>query len=915
MGINGSRVVVVALFFAGAAPVSQAQVTTAEIQGRVQDASGAAIPGAAVTARNTDTAIERSARSDARGNYRLPALAAGRYQITAALAGFVTSVRTGVTLRIGQEAGLDFRLEVSPREETVTVEGDAPIVEATRSALGSTFTTRQIDELAVADRSFANLVFLTPGILDGSGPSSDQTTVTVTASGGNGANNTFLIDGLSNDADSLSDTRGQFALDAVAEFQVISSQFDAEFGQASGAIVNALTRSGTNQLRGRAYGYYRADELSANDPYVQPDSVTGEKEKAPFSQKIFGLTLGGPLRKDKTFFFLSYDHTFRDASTVVSVDPGILSSLGLDTQGTYENPVRNPLVLAKLDHHPSDTQTLSLRYRLDRRTEENQTGGGNFASDSFFNTLAKNYDFALSHTWTASPRVVNDARFQFARQVNDLQPTCDGCPILLRPSVISGKLPNQPQTFTEDRLQFLDTLSFAVPDKGGDHYFKAGVDFSVLSISGAVPQNFDGLFIFNTDSPFNAADPDTYPFIYQESSGDPNFDIDNNLYAFFLQDQWRVSPRLTLNLGLRWDYEDHVAVKGDKNNFAPRLHFAWDPSGKGKTSVRGGFGIYYDQVFLNVPLLGVLLGGTIETTTLLLPGYPDPRVGGPGIPIPNPPPTVYRFQDGGLDTPSNRTLSIGVKHELHRDLAVSVDLVHARGRNLLLLIDENYSINGSRASRPELQPGPDDREPRALELQGAAGGHREALFRQVLAGACLHARRHQAQHRRPPVPAGGQPPHRGRVRPGQQRCAPHVRRQRQPRPAARLQVRRLGALLLRSAVQYDHGRGRQPGRGRERPARRCRKELAPRRLQLGARHAACQGVSGRSRFPGGGGRGVQPLQPSKPRLLRGQHGVAELRQPGADPAGLPPAPGAARRARQLLANQGAQCPGIGWCRS
>lgn len=670
-----------------------AQVTTALVQGRVLDGSGAAVAGATIKARNVDTAAERTGPSDAKGAYRLAALPPGRYEVTAALAGFVTATRSGVVLTIGQEANLDFTLGVSPRQETVTIEGQAPIVETTKSDLSTTFTTRQIDDLAVSERTFTNLAFLAPGILDG--PSNENSRVTVVAGGGNGTTNTFLIDGLSNDADSVSDTRGQFALDAIGQFQVISSQFDAEFGQASGAIVNVITRSGTNQLKGRAYGYYRADELSANDPFVQPDPASGEKNKAPFSQKIFGATLAGPLKKDKTFFFLSYDHTFRDASTVVSVDPAILTSLGLDTQGTYENPIRNPLVLAKLDHHPTPDQTLTLRYRLDRRTETNAAISSNFASDSFFDRLEKSYDIAVSHTWIVSPRVVNDARFQFARSVNDLADQCAGCPFIVRPSVSSGKFPSFPQNFTEDRLQFLDTLSFAVPNKGGDHYFKAGADVSFLGIEGMVPQTRDGLFVFQTDSPFNAADPTTYPFLYQISVGDPSFDVPNNLYTFFVQDQWRVSRRLTLNLGLRYDFEDHVAVKSDKNNVAPRLHLAWDPDGKGQTSIRGGFGIYYDQVFLNVPLFAVLLDGTLETTTLLLPGYPDPFVGGLGVPVPNPPPTVYRFQAGGLDTPSNRTLSLGVKRELLHDLALSVDFVQARGRNLLVRIDENYSVGGS----------------------------------------------------------------------------------------------------------------------------------------------------------------------------------------------------------------------------
>jgi hypothetical protein len=378
------------------------------------------------------------------------------------------------------------------------------------------------------------------------------------------------------------------------------------------------------------------------------------------------------------------------------VDPAILAGLGLDTRSTHPNPVRNPLLLARLDHHPSPSQAMTLRYRLDRRTEENRSGGGNWASDSFFTSLTKNWDVAASHTWSpSSGRWVNDARVQFARQINDFDPVCTGCPFIIRPSVISGKPANFPQVFVEDRIQLLDTVSLAVPDMGGDHYFKAGADVSFVTIDGTVPQNFDGIFLFQTDAPFNAADQSTYPLIYQVSTGDPTVDLDNDIYAFFIQDQWRVTPRLTFNLGLRYDVESHNAVGDDKDNLGPRLHFAWDPNGKGKTVIRGGFGIYYDQVFLNVPLFSQLLSGAIDTRTQLFPGYPDPSVGGSGVVLPNPPPTIYRLPAGGNETPSTRTFSFGVKHELRRNLALSADLVHVRGRNLMLTLDRNYTVNGS----------------------------------------------------------------------------------------------------------------------------------------------------------------------------------------------------------------------------
>lgn len=667
-------------------PVSAgAQVATALIQGRVLDPSGAAAEGATVTARQTETGTLRTVRTDALGQYRIAGLPVGPYEVQVELTGFVTQVRSGIILRVGQQASLDFTLEVAPVEETVVVQADAPMVETTKSALSGTITPREIDDLAVADRDFANLAYLIPGVTNTSG-GSDNAETGIGSSGAKGTGNTFLIDGLSNDGNALSESRGLYSLDAIAEFEVLTSQYAAEFGQASGAILNIVTRSGTNELHGRVSGYYRADELSANDPFVQ-----AETEKAPFSQKILGATLGGPLVEDKTFFFLSYDHTFRDETAVVSVDPQILEALGVNSETIVPRPIRRPLVLAKVDHQPSPDHSLTARYRLDHRREENFAVGGTLTEEVGATAERVNQGIALSHTWAISPETLNDARFQYAWQANDITDVnCPDCPFISRPGVFTGKAPNLPQEFNEKRFQLVDTLSSSV---GPDHFFEAGVDYSRIQLDGFVEQNFDGVFVFQTTAPFDAADPTTFPLIYQESAGDPDFDVDNDIAALFVQDQWRVSPQLTLNLGLRWDYENSDATRDNKANFGPRLHFAWDPTNDGRTVIRGGYGRYYDQVFLNVILFSRLLDGSLETTTLFRPGFPDPFVGGLGIPLPNPPPTIFRFQDD-LETPYTDTVSVGFEREIAPDIAVSADGVFARGRNQLALIDVNYAGPG-----------------------------------------------------------------------------------------------------------------------------------------------------------------------------------------------------------------------------
>lgn len=712
MSRSGTLVALLALALAWPAAVS-AQVTTAIVQGRVADASGAAVPGAAITARNTDTGATRNAVTDASGYYRISALPVGPYEVTAAHTGFTTQVRSGLTLMLGQEANLDFSLKVATVAETITVVGESPIVETTKTSLGKTITTKQLDNLPIYGGNFANLAFTAPGILVNASTGGTG----IAAGGGTGRNNTFLIDGVNNDDDSVASTRGDFSLHAIREFQVISNQFPAEFGQAQGAIVNVLTRSGSNDLSGRGYFVYRADELSANDPFVQVDPATGKAPKAPFTQKVFGGFLGGPVRKDKTFFFVSYEHTLRDQTNVISVPVATLTSLGQKPETNFPVPIRNPRLLAKIDHHLTPDQTLTVRYRLDRDTRSNWYIGGLSTRERGTNRKIINQDFAASHTWVISSRALNEARFQFARRELDwkVDDYCPKCPTINRPSINLGKASNMPQGRTEDRIQFVDAFSFTVLDKGGDHHLKVGVDANLIDLFSVFHNNLDGSFTFATDRPFDPADRSTYPILYTKNTGDPSLDLPNNIYGGFVQDQWRVTPHFTLNLGVRWDYEDFTGIDDDRNNFAPRAHFAWDPFKDGKTSLRGGFGMYFDHIFLNIPL-NVQNAKKFVGITIASPGFPDPFVGGT-VRTPPPPSTVVF--DPNLETPYTNTASIGFQREVFRDMAVTVDAVYARGYHLMLTTDDNYSIFGS--------PRPDPNFTRKLRVQTRGNSKYKAL--------------------------------------------------------------------------------------------------------------------------------------------------------------------------------------------
>jgi hypothetical protein len=690
-----------------------AQVTTAVLQGQIKDDSGAVVPGATVTARNVETGASRSVVSDSQGLYRIAALPVGSYEVKAELGGFAPQVRTGITLRVGQEANVDFKLGMKGVTETLTVEGDAPIVETTKTALGKTITNRQIEDLPVPGRTFTNLAFLSPGIFTNASTGGTA----IAANGGTGRNNAFLIDGLTNDEVAVSSTRGQTPLDAIREFQVLSNQFSAEYGQASGAVINVLTRSGTNDLRGRGYFYYRADELTANDPFVQVNPTTGEKPKAPFEQKIFGGFLGGSLKKDKTFFFVNYEHLLQDETAVITVPANVLAAFNQPAQTNFPQKTKNPNILAKLDHRLTPSQTLTFRAQYDDQSQPQQNVGGLNTIERAFDFTRTDQSYALFHTWVISPNLLNEFRTQFAkRKLNwDVEPYCPRCPAINRPSINLGKANNMPQGRDEDRLQFVNALSFNVPNKAGDHHFKAGVDVSFIEQPFFFHSNLDGTFQFATDRPFDPADRTTYPVTYTKNTGDPVLDLEDDVYGAFIQDQWRLTPYFTLNLGVRWDYENHLSMEHDKNNFAPRLHFAWDPFKDGKTSVRGGGGVYYDQVFLNIPI-NAALATRFVGTTISNPGFPDPFVGGS---ITTPPPPSTTLFDPDLDTAYTNTYSLGFQREILRDLALTIDGIYARGYHLMITTDTNYTINGS--------PRQDPRFARKLMVQGRGNSKYKAL--------------------------------------------------------------------------------------------------------------------------------------------------------------------------------------------
>ena len=649
-----------------------AQSTGATLQGDVFDEQGAILPGASVTIENVETGVLRGLVTDSRGHYRAAALPPGLYRMRVELISFSVYVRDGLTLTIGQEATVDATLKLASVQESVTITAASPIVETTNSSIGTTISRSQLDALPLAGRNFTTLAQTAPGVTGVGGGG-------VNAAGQLSRNNSFLIDGASNDDNVVASTRGGFSLEAVREYVVMANQFAAEYGQASGVIVNVVTRSGTNNVQGRGFVLHRDDSLDAQDPFSKAQG----SGKAPFNQQRFGGFLGGPVVRDRMHYFGSYEG-LRQRETSVITSPLVPvddREVPHDTNGHQ--------YFVKSDTQLTPGQSVSVRYRLDGDKELGSNIGGFDTRERGQDVTRRDQDAVGNHTAVLSARTLNELRFQFSRRNifwDTLQYSPLGMPAINRPSGNFGKANNMPQGRREHRLQFIDNLSYS----RGSHDVKAGFDISLIQVKSYFFNNVDGTFQFRTDAPFNAADLSTYPFQFTQNVGDPNLERRNDLYAAFVQDTWRLRSNLSFNLGLRYDTETAfkaaAGVPDDRNNLAPRLGVVWDPFRDGKTAVRGGYGKYYDQAFLNITG-NIMLARRFVGVTILNPGYPDPRSRGSEAP-PSRPSTTIASDD--VQTPNTTQVSVGIKREIVAGLAVSADAVHGRGRDLFNGPDVNY---------------------------------------------------------------------------------------------------------------------------------------------------------------------------------------------------------------------------------
>lgn len=748
-------VFVCAVIAAGAhhAAFAQSRATGADLTGVVLDESRAVLQAIPVIVTHLDTDVERSVVSGSNGQFHVLALAPGLYRVRVEAQGFAPHVIERVELVLGSSVSLEIVMRVAGVAEGVVVAVESPAVELERAVVATTVSQQQIENLPINGRSFISFSLITPGVINDRMPIQGATATSGLSFGGQRArSNNITVDGLDNNDSVVGSVRATFSQEAVQEFQVLMQGYSAEFGKASGGIVNIVTRSGGNQPSGSAFVYFRDDALNARE-YFERFSPSGQaiaQAKAPFSQKQFGGVFGGPLVKSRTFFFGSFERLDVAASNVVTIDDTTIVNVLGQPVGTAADIVRRagfPIQLGhvpyvntlnqgvfKVDHHISSAHRLTLRYNFATGFNENVESWGGLVARSRGGAL-DNRDHMLAGSLTSilSPATVNELRFQVARRDQSLlplDPTCvdrcdrvdEGGPTIEVSGVaMAGRVRTAPQIRNNVRYQALDTLS----RQTRSHLFKVGVDVNAVDhFVSTLPIHFGGRYIFTAlpaipgllPAPVSAIEALALglPAAYVQGYGDPETAYVVSDLSAFAQDQWRFGQRLTVQAGLRyqtqfWPARRYFApvlgeypIHADRNDLAPRIGFNWDPSGSGRLSIHSSYGIYYDNVITAFPGIVDVVNGTSGVRNLVV-RFPQSvsAWSAPGHRVPEPAttyPSLISAIDPNQHTSYSHQFSIGIDRDLGRNVAVSAGFLLSEGFEQPGTLDYNPLV-------PSLGPG------------------------------------------------------------------------------------------------------------------------------------------------------------------------------------------------------------------
>ena len=731
-GIRGRALAAGVLSLMLAVSARPAAQSLASVQGFVSDDTGASLPGVALELVDLERGHRRTAVTNREGFFALRAVPSGEYDLVASLAGFRTTRREDIRLLVGQNFEVDLRLGLASVAETVVVIAQAPLLEVGRAGAAGYVNEEEIANLPISGRDFVRFALLMPTVqVDASGR--------ISLSGQRAVNSGFTIDGADAKSAFFGFGRGGLARqgggaliaqESVQEFQVVTSGYSAEAGRSGGGAMNVITKSGTNDFAGSVVLFGRDDQLAARLPRSPLDAARGVPADDPryevdeFRRYNWGASLGGPIRRDRTHFFVSYDQTaqnqpfLRDIrgrgqyDAVLAAFPELLAGYlpnddglaaadperGRTASGRFLRDTDNLILFGKLSHRANDRHSLTLRYNFTRYSRVSDFVG------------EESRRFVRSHSTVGAlvsvvgDNGVNELRVQSARDDFDRRSHLPAGALqanlrIFYPSFGSfGKPWWLPVSNDERKLEIQERFSFL----SGNHELRAGFTLSHDALSEFFAGNADGSYDFDTLQDFAAGNP-ARAVIFFGIMENPNFEVSQQLLGAYVQDSWSPHRSLTLQVGARWDGTlnpsaiEHVLPAGrripdDLDNFSPRAGVVWSPDPG--SVVRAAGGIFYART-------PTLLFSTAHSDTGIYPRYGNAIVSPGetgfvplGMPIDNdsPPPglipALSHFEPG-FEDPRTIRFNVGYERELGRDLAASLDLLHARSDSLA----SNYDAN------------------------------------------------------------------------------------------------------------------------------------------------------------------------------------------------------------------------------
>jgi hypothetical protein len=727
-----------------------AQITSATISGTIKDETGGVLPGVDVVIRNLDTGLTRSGVTDENGYYTVPGLAPGRYEARASLQGFTTAVQTDLVLEVAQQAGLNLVLKLGTAEETITVTGESPLVDVRSSALSAVVDQKTIEELPLNGRNYIALATLQPGIVhftEKVNTSPAQRGVQLNINGMGGRSNSYLIDGANMRGyagqATVTATDTTLGVETIQEFRVVTNAFSADYGRVMGGVVSIATKSGTNVLHGSAFEFFRDSKMDARNFF-------DVGAPAPLERHQFGGAAGGPIVRNKIFFFGGFERLQEDLGMTVitavptaaaragAVNPAVRPYLDLYPlpngrdlgpgigQYTYEltRPARENFLQGRIDVELSDKDLVFVRHTYDGSRQVSPVSSGAIQTTGFAqfstNSTSGNHFFTVEAKRTFSQSLLNTARFSSSvltyvqHAGNTLSQPLSFFPEAPFMGLIQiGGLSQLGNYSAEPSSQNIDywTWSDDVTYTRGKHLLKTGVLIEHAIADKLTTVHSRGSYTFANLTQFLAGIPSRF----QGNAPGAQFTRvrPTTLFGFYVQDDYRVTSNLTLNLGARYEF---FTVPKDKNgldaylpdpltatdtvlggpfvnpslkNIAPRLGFAWDVTGDGRMAIRGGSGLYYDT---DGPF-NSSLGAAIITP----PFVEAINISGAGIPFPTPVFTTgaaggarnMNALDYHIRQPKGWTYNVNLQRELAASLAMMVGYAGSRGYNLVNSIEGN----------------------------------------------------------------------------------------------------------------------------------------------------------------------------------------------------------------------------------